>query len=233
MKNLFVFLLLLSYVSQLRGQLISVSERDLFRAGNINLVKLVADNQNYKGSPYLNDDFEKTALVFDTNRGFEGQMRYHMGYQIFEFENETGTRYKILPDSQFRLIHQGTPFVRAKIALQNYETVDGVFQVVFEGQQFRLLHYLKKELEQPRKDAIPAPASGGSEGPLPTWVDRSFYIITKGDQGIQVEGSHKKMLKLKFFDAKTYQTYVDQNKVKLKNEEMLRNLVQHLDQNTP
>lgn len=233
MKNIYLLLLPLYQISVLQAQVVSVSEQHLFRGGNINLVKLVAENKNYKGTPYLNDTFKKTVLVFKSNRGFEGLMRYHMGYQIFEFENKAGERFKILPDSQYKLVHEGTPFVRAKIVLKNHQNLDGVFQVVFEGKLYRLLHYLKKELEQPRKDAIPAPATGSSEGLLPTWVDRSFYVIVKDKEGIKIESSHKKMLKLNFFDPKIYKSFVDQNKIKLKNKEMLIRLVEHLDQNTP
>lgn len=233
MKRQILSAFLLLIPVSLMAQVVSVSEQDLFRGGNINLVKLVADNKNYKGSPYLNDTFENTALVFDSNRGFEGPMRYHMGYQIFEFKNAAGERFKILPASDFKLVHQGKSYVRDKIRLKSEGELDGVFQLLWEGQHFRVLRYLKKELEQARKDGIPAPATGSSDGPLPTWIDRSYYVIAKSNEGIRVENSHKKMIKLNFFNAKVYKTYTDQRKVKLKNEEALLEMVAHLDQNTP
>ena len=228
----FLFLSLLFFnLICIKAQLVSLSEKDLFRGGNINLVKLVEENKKYKGSPYLKDKFEQTELVFRSNRKFQGLMRYHMGYQIFEFKNTAGERFKILPENQFKIIHQRIPFVREKLVLKNHPTLDGVFQLLYAGKNYRLLHYLKKELAQTRKEAIPAPATGTSEGLLPTWIDRSLFILMRGNEGVRVEKSHKKMMKLKFLETNAYKDYIENHKVKLNNAKMLVALVRYIDQN--
>ncbi len=230
----FIFLTLLFFYSIcIKAQLVSVSECDLFRGGNINLVKLVEENKRYKGSPYLREKFEQTELVYQSKRKFQGLMRYHMGYQVFEFKNTTGELFKILPENKFKVIHQNIPFVREKLVLKNHPTLDGVFQVLYIGKNYRLLHYLKKELAQARKEAITPPTTGASEGPLPTWIDSSFFILMRGNEGVRIERTHNKMIKLKFLETNTYKDYIKGHKLKLNNAKMLVALVKYIDQNEP
>ena len=97
-----------------------------------------------------------------------------MGCQVFEFKNTVGKLFKILPENKFKVIHQRIPFVREKLVLKNHPTLESFFQLLYIGKNYRLLHYLKKELAQAREEAITAPTTCAGEGPLPTWIDRSF-----------------------------------------------------------
>ena len=97
-----------------------------------------------------------------------------MGCQVFEFKNTVGKLFKILPENKFKVIHQRIPLCRGKVSAKKSSHIRWFFSTSLYWKNYRLLHYLKKELAQAREEAITAPTTCASEGPLPTWIDRSF-----------------------------------------------------------
>ena len=67
--------------------------------------------------------------------------------------------------------------------------------------------------------------SGYGKTADPEWVDQSAYIIYYKNKYFEVPKNHKKMIGLKVFNEKDYTKFRKENKINLKKEEDLKQLI--------
>ena len=88
-----------------------------------------------------------------------------------------------------------------------------------------LYEFYNKDLKKPIEVAGSAANSGYGKTADPEWVDQYSYIIYHKKEYFEVPKNHKKMIGLKLFDEKEYTKFRKENKINLKKEEDLKQLI--------
>ena len=100
---------------------------------------------------------------------------------------------------------------------------------MFSYRKISLYYYPKKLIEKPNKDGIQAPPTGFTKAPQSKWKDDGSFLIFYNGSTYQLPTSHKKMSDLKIFDQELYKKYRKSNKLNLKKEDNLIELVKYFD----
>ena len=119
--------------------------------------------------------------------------------------------------AQIEFINDGRIKARQneKIGLQLFDT-----SLVFDDYEF-----YNKDLKKPIEVTGSAANSGYGKTADPEWVDQSAYIIYYKNKYFEVPKNHKKMIGLKVFNETDYTKFRKENKINLKKEEDLKQLI--------
>ena len=214
---LFSFLFTLSNHSQ---DLISVHN-----SGNFQLIqKLSFYDINIKGSPFIYEDFVTGQIVFESGKNITGDFRMDLHAHKIQTKNNDGKIFEISIDSTFELIISGK-----KYSFHELDLVDTnnfiILRECLKLENISLYEFFNKDLKKPIEVTGSAANSGYGKTADPEWVDQSVYIIYYKNAYYEVPKNHKKMIGLKLFNEKTYTKFRKENKINLKKEEDLKQLI--------
>ena len=214
---LFFFLLTLSNHSQ---DLIS-----FHNSGNFQLIqKLSFYDINIKGSPFIYEDFVTGQIVFESGKNITGDFRMDLHAHKIQTKNNDGKIFEISIDSTFELIISGK-----KYSFHELDLVDTnnfiILRECLKLENISLYEFFNKDLKKPIEVTGSAANSGYGKTADPEWVDQSAYVIYYKNAYYEVPKNHKKMIGLKLFNEKDYTKFRKENKINLKKEEDLKQLI--------
>ena len=214
---LFFYLFTLTNYSQ---DLISVHN-----SGNFQLIqKLSFYDINIKGSPFIYEDFVTGQIVFESGKNITGDFRMDLHAHKIQTKNNDGKIFEISIDSTFELIISGK-----KYSFHELDLVDTnnfiILRECLKLENISLYEFFNKDLKKPIEVTGSAANSGYGKTADPEWVDQSVYIIYYKNKYHEVPKNHKKMIGLKLFNEKTYTKFRKENKINLKKEEDLKQLI--------
>ena len=213
----FFFLLTLSNHSQ---DLIS-----FHNSGNFQLIqKLSFYDINIKGSPFIYEDFVTGQIVFESGKNIVGDFRMDLHVHKIQTKNNDGKIFEISIDNTFELIISGK-----KYSFHELDLVDTnnfiILRECLKLENISLYEFFNKDLKKPIEVTGSAANSGYGKTADPEWVDQSAYVIYYKNAYYEVPKNHKKMIGLKLFNEKTYTKFRKENKINLKKEEDLKQLI--------
>jgi len=214
---LFFFLFTLSNQSQ---DLIS-----FHNSGNFQLIqKLSFYDINIKGSPFIYEEFVTGQIVFESGKNIVGDFRMDLHAHKIQTKNNDGKIFEISVDSTFELIISGKKYSFHELDLVKTNSFI-ILRECLELENISLYEFSNKDLKKPIEVTGSAANSGYGKTADPEWVDQSVYIIYYKNTYYEVPKNHKKMIGLKLFDEKTYTKFRKENKINLKREEDLKQLI--------
>jgi len=214
---LFFFLFTLSNQSQ---DLIS-----FHNSGNFQLIqKLSFYDINIKGSPFIYEEFVTGQIVFESGKNIVGDFRMDLHAHKIQTKNNDGKIFEISIDNTFELVVDGKRYSFHELDLvENNSFI--ILRECLELENISLYEFSNKDLKKPIEVTGSAANSGYGKTADPEWVDQSVYIIYYKNTYYEVPKNHKKMIGLKLFDEKTYTKFRKENKINLKREEDLKQLI--------
>ena len=214
---LFFFLFTLSNHSQ---DLISSHN-----SGNFQLIqKLSFYDVNIKGTPFVFEDFVTGQIVFESGKNIVGDFRMDLHAHKIQTKNNDGKIFEISIDNTFKLVIDGKSYSFHELDLVETNSFV-ILRECLKLENIRLYEFFNKDLKKPIEVTGSAANSGYGKTADPEWVDQSVYIIYYKNIYYEVPKSHKKMIGLKLFDEKTYTKFRKENKINLKREEDLKQLI--------
>ena len=214
---LFFFLFTLSNQSQ---DLIS-----FHNSGNFQLIqKLSFYDINIKGSPFIYEDFVTGKIVFESGKNIVGDFRMDLHAHKIQTKNNDGKIFEISIDSSFELIISGKKYSFHELDLVKTNNFI-ILRECLKLENISLYEFFNKDLKKPIEVTGSAANSGYGKTADPEWVDQSVYIIYYKNKYHEVPKNHKKMIGLKLFNEKTYTKFRKENKINLKKEEDLKQLI--------
>ena len=214
---LFFFLFTLSNQSQ---DLISVHN-----SGNFQLIqKLSFYDINIKGSPFIYEDFVTGQIVFESGKNIVGNFRMDLHVHKIQTKNNDGKIFEISIDNTFELIISGKKYSFHELDLVETNNFI-ILRECLKLENISLYEFFNKDLKKPIEVTGSAANSGYGKTADPEWVDQSVYIIYYNNKYHEVPKNHKKMIGLKLFNEKTYTKFRKENKINLKKEEDLKQLI--------
>ena len=194
-------------------------------SGNFQLIqKLSFYDINIKGTPFIFEDFVTGQIVFESGKNIVGDFRMDLYAHKIQTKNNDGKIFEINIDKTFELIINGKTFSFHELDL--LETNNFVIlRECLKLENISLYEFYNKDLKKPIEVTGSAANSGYGKTADPEWVDQSSYIIYYQNKYFEVPKNHKKMVGLKLFDEKTYTKFRKENKINLKKEEDLKQLI--------
>ena len=214
---LFFYLFTLTNYSQ---DLISVHN-----SGNFQLIqKLSFYDINIKGSPFIYEDFVTGQIVFESGKNIAGDFRMDLHAHKIQTKNNDGKIFEISIDRTFELIIGGKKYSFHELDLVETNNFI-ILRECLKLENISLYEFFNKDLKKPIEVTGSAANSGYGKTADPEWVDQSSYIIYYKNAYYEVPKNHKKMIGLKLFNEKTYTKFRKENKINLKKEEDLKQLI--------
>ena len=229
MKRLLLFCLT-GVFSSLTAQVLSVSETDMFRSGNMFLSENNRKYSDMEGTPYWKDTFEAGEILFASEQIFEGKIRYDIAAQAFEFKNENGQIFQLEPAEILQIAYGGTQFIPAqKLRIDAIKKPPVYFQVLVTPAPYGLLAGHSKNVVMPRRDGIAVPGQ-----PLDSqknkWEDEVAYYLVVDKRVMSLPKSVKKLNAISAFQDFDLKSIVKKNKISLKKEADLVRLLNILNE---
>lgn len=214
---LFFFLFTLSNQSQ---DLIS-----FHNSGNFQLIqKLSFYDINIKGSPFIYEEFVTGQIVFESGKNIVGDFRMDLHAHKIQTKNNDGKIFEISIDNTFELVIDGKRYSFHELDLVETNNFI-ILRECLKLENISLYEFFNKDLKKPIEVTGSAANSGYGKTADPEWVDQSVYIIYYKNKYHEVPKNHKKMIGLKLFNEKTYTKFRKENKINLKKEEDLKQLI--------
>tara|TARA_B100001564_G_scaffold224310_1_gene189075 strand:- start:49 stop:732 length:684 start_codon:yes stop_codon:yes gene_type:complete len=194
-------------------------------SGNFQLVqKLSFYDINIKGTPFVFEDFVTGQIVFESGKNIIGDFRMDLHAHKIQTKNNDGKIFEISIDNTFELVVDGKRYSFHELDLvENNSFI--ILRECLELENISLYEFSNKDLKKPIEVTGSAANSGYGKTADPEWVDQSVYIIYYKNTYYEVPKNHKKMIGLKLFDEKTYTKFRKENKINLKREEDLKQLI--------
>ena len=194
-------------------------------SGNFQLIqKLSFYDINIKGTPFIFEEFVSGKIVFESGKNIAGDFRMDLYAHKIQTKNNDGKIFEISIDNTFELIISGKKYSFHELDL--IETNNFVIlRECLKLENISLYEFYDKDLKKPLEVTSSAANSGYGKTADPEWVDKSTYIIYYKNKYFEVHKSHKKMIGLKVFDEKDYTKFRKKNKINLKKEEDLKQLI--------
>ena len=194
-------------------------------SGNFQLIqKLSFYDINIKGTPFVFEDFVTGQIVFESGKNIIGDFRMDLHAHKIQTKNNDGKIFEISVDSTFELIISGKKYSFHELDLVKTNSFI-ILRECLELENISLYEFSNKDLKKPIEVTGSAANSGYGKTADPEWVDQSVYIIYYKNTYYEVPKNHKKMIGLKLFDEKTYTKFRKENKINLKREEDLKQLI--------
>ncbi len=175
---------------------------------------------NLEGSPYLTDDFVSGMVYTENEKPYPAMMRYNAYQDEMQIQGNNGISTLFMRD-----------YVWAKVGgemfkIESYEkgsgTSKGYFVQMNEGETRLLKRYKKVFME-----AEPATSSYTTDKPARFDDDIRYYLAREGSPAKEIKLRKKDIEK--FLESKEAQDYIKKNKLKLKTEEELLQLINYLN----
>ena len=194
-------------------------------SGNFQLIqKLSFYDINIKGTPFIFEDFVTGKIVFESGKNIVGDFRMDLYTHKIQTKNNDGKIFEISIDNTFELIIGGKKYSFHELDL--IETNNFVIlRECLKLENISLYEFYNKDLKKPIEVTGSAANSGYGKTADPEWVDQSAYIIYFKNKYFEVPKNHKKMIGLKVFNEKDYTKFRKENKINLKKEEDLKQLI--------
>ena len=214
---LFFFLVTLSNQSQ---DLIS-----FHNSGNFQLIqKLSFYDINIKGTPFIFEDFVTGQIVFESGKNIVGDFRMDLHAHKIQTKNNDGKIFEISIDNTFELVIDGKRYGFHELDLVETNNFI-ILRECLKLENISLYEFFNKDLKKPIEVTGSAANSGYGKTADPEWVDQSAYIIYYKNAYYEVPKNHKKMIGLKLFNEKDYTKFRKENKINLKKEKDLKQLI--------
>ena len=229
MKKIFILILI---VNSLNGQSFTeLTEQNLFRGGNVFLLeKLNKYDNEIDGTPYLNPDFDKGKIVFENGNSYDGEIRIDLVAQNFQIRGKNGKITPIEVNDKVKIEMNGKEYKLHALNSVEYGEI-GILRKCIELEKISLYYFPRKKLQKPIEAGISAPTSGYGKTNNPEWKDDGLYFFLIDDKYIRVPTKHKKLSELKVFDDQKYKSFRKKNKLDLKKESKLIDLVKYFNSN--
>ena len=194
-------------------------------SGNFQLIqKLSFYDINIKGTPFIFEDFVTGKIVFESGKNIVGDFRMDLYAHKIQTKNNDGKIFEISIDNTFELIIGGKKYSFHELDL--IETNNFVIlRECLKLENISLYDFYNKNFKKPIEVTGSAANSGYGKTADPEWVDQSAYIIYFKNKYFEVPKNHKKMIGLKVFNEKDYTKFRKENKINLKKEEDLKQLI--------
>ena len=194
-------------------------------SGNFQLIqKLSFYDINIKGTPFIFEEFVTGKIVFESGKNIVGDFRMDLYAHKIQTKNNDGKIFEISIDNTFELIIGGKKYSFHELDL--IETNNFVIlRECLKLENISLYEFYNKNLKKPIEVTGSAANSGYGKTADPEWVDQSAYIIYYKNKYFEVPKNHKKMIGLKVFNEKDYTNFRKENKINLKKEEDLKQLI--------
>lgn len=176
---------------------------------------------NVTGSPYQNENFQPGTVTI-ADKSFDTYIRYNGLNDVFEIKNQMGDISALIRRPDIKITMDGKQHKIETYVDENDMSKQRYFVILAEGENM----LLKNEgIEY--KEAQQASSSYSQSKPA-SLVPYSKYYIKKGD-GNAVEVSLRKKAILNVLDDDRAKDYVKDNKLKLKKEEEVVQLLNYLN----
>ena len=211
------------------SQVIDLSQDELLRSGNVFLKKFNTSNSDIKGNPFLEEKFQKGNISFPNGKIYTAFIRLDVANQKFEIKKDLNSKPSSIEiDNSVSVTINQDNFKNRSFELGNNKTI-GILKECLITEKYELFYYPQKIIEMPNNNGISAPPTGYTKTPQAKWKDNSSFIIFYDGKTYQLPTSHKKMIELRLFDEKLYKKYRKANKLNLKKEESLKELVSYFN----
>tara|TARA_B100001093_G_scaffold453345_1_gene461968 strand:- start:6701 stop:7390 length:690 start_codon:yes stop_codon:yes gene_type:complete len=229
MKKIFILILI---VNSLNGQSFTeLTEQNLFRGGNVFLLdKLNKYDNEIDGTPFLNPDFDKGQIIFENGNTYDGEIRIDLVAQNFQIKGKNGKITPIEVNDKVKIKINGQEYKLHALNSVEYGEI-GILRECIELDEISLYYFPRKKLQKPIEAGISAPTSGYGKTNNPEWKDDGFYFFRIDGKYIRVPTKHKRLSELKVFDDQKYKSFRKKNKLDLKNETKLIELVKYFNSN--
>ena len=194
-------------------------------SGNFQLIqKLSFYDINIKGTPFIFEDFVTGKIVFESGKNIVGDFRMDLYAHKIQTKNNDGKIFEISIDNTFELIIGGKKYSFHELDL--IETNNFVIlRECLKLENISLYEFYNKNLKKPIEVTGSAANSGYGKTADPEWVYQSAYIIYYKNKYFEVPKNQKKMIGLKVFNETDYTKFRKENKINLKKEEDLKQLI--------
>jgi len=166
---------------------------------------------NVQGSPYANEEFVIGKVFVNDDKPYNGILRYNAYSDGIEMKTENGV-ITLLKRSYLKA-RIGGKFYLIESYMVNGAIRKTYFVELSQGKARLLLKQGKKFVE-----ARSASSSYTKDQPAKFEDERTYYIITEGNPGIEVRLKNKEILQALPDHKKELQAFVKSNKLKMKNE---------------
>lgn len=167
---------------------------------------------NVQGSPYVNEEFVIGKVFINEDKPYTGLLRYNAYNDGIEMKTENGV-ITLLKREYLKAQIDGKLYL-----IENYKTENGTIRKTYfvelnEGKARLLLNQRKKFVE-----AKPARSTYSKDQPPKFEDETSYYLITEGKAAVKTKLKSNDVLAAFADHQKELQDFVKQNKLKLKNE---------------
>jgi hypothetical protein len=211
------------------SQITNLTEDQLLKSGNVFLDKYNKINSDIKGNPYYEEKYKEGNLSFSNGKTYEAFIRFNVANQKFEIKKNLNSKSNIIEiDDNIIVYINQEKFKNLSFKINN-KLIKVILKECVVTEKYQLYYYPKKLIEKPNKDGIKAPPTGFTKAPQSKWKDDGSFLIFYKGLAYQLPTSHKKMSDLKIFDQELYKKYRKSNKLNLKKEDNLIELVKYFD----
>lgn len=229
MKKIIFFIFLINIINA--QNFTELTEQNLFRGGNVFLIdKMNSYDLDIDGTPYLNPDFDKGQIKFENGNTYSGEIRIDLVAQNFQIKGKNGKITPIEVNDKVKIEINGNQYKLHAINSTQYGEI-GILRECIELENISLHYFPRKKLQKPIEAGISAPTSGYGKTDNPEWKDDGFYFFQINSKYLRVPTKYKKLLELNIFDEEKLKTFRKKNKLDLKKEDKLIELVKYFNDN--
>lgn len=218
-KKHFIFALGLALASTLTAQTSLDLPSEYLRN---NTTGGVNDNlpPNLVGSPYLTDDFKRGMVYMENEAPYPAMMRYNAYQDEIQVQGPNGISTLFMRDNIWAELNGET------IKIETYEKGSGTAQGYFFELNKGTTRLLKKH-KRVFMESVPASSSYSKEKPPRFDDDITYYLAQEGVPAKEIKLKKKDIAGI--LDSEEAQAYIKENKMKLKSEDEVIQLINHLN----
>tara|TARA_Y100001935_G_scaffold5200_1_gene4007 strand:+ start:1342 stop:2034 length:693 start_codon:yes stop_codon:yes gene_type:complete len=206
-----------------------LTEQNLFRGGNIFLIdKLNNYDSEIEGTPYFNPEFDNGKIIFENGNSYSGDIRIDLVSQNFQIRGKDGKITPIEVNDKVKIQIDGKTYRLHSINSKDYGDI-GILRECIELKNLSLYYFPRKILREPLKSRINAPGSAFNNEEKSEWIDDGFFFFFKNEKYIKVPTKYKKLIELRIFDEDKLKSFRKENKLDLKKENKLIELVEYFN----
>mgnify|MGYP001168228811 FL=1 len=230
MKKVILFVFLVNMTTNAQN-LSELTEQNLFRGGNVFLIdKMNKYDLDIDGTPYLNPDFDKGQIIFENGNTYSGEIRIDLVAQNFQIKGKNGKITPIEVNDKVKIQINGDQYKLHAINTSEYGEI-GILRECIKLENISVYYFPRKKLQKPIEAGISAPTSGYGKTDNPEWKDDGFYFFQINGKYVRVPTKYKKLLELNIFEAEKLKAFRKKNKLDLKKEDKLIELVKYFNEN--
>jgi len=175
---------------------------------------------NLVGSPYLTDDFRRGMVYMENETPYPAMMRYNAYQDEIQVKGPNGISTLFMRDNIWAELNGET------IKIETYEKGSGTAQGYFFELNKGATRLLKKH-QRVFMESVPASSSYSKEKP-PRFDDEiTYYLVQEGVPAKEIKLKKKDIAEV--LNSQEAQAYIKENKMKLKSEAEVLELINHLN----